>query len=436
MIAYEEQNPYDEFENMPMFDGPDANLDLMQGITNNGFEKPSEIQRKTIVELHNRRNVIGQAQSGRGKTGAFVIGSLSNLDTKKDAVQIIILANTHELATQIKDVVCSIGCKMIKSNQVELCIGRQISPEENIGHIRHGARILVGTPGRIKHLVKHQVNGKPLINPYDVNIVVLDEADCLLMNKFRDVVIDIIDTLDPPDRKPLQLAIFSATFSKESLDISRKLCVPNLAELGDSWREDPNAPVEVLIPVEELTLEGIQQYYYEIETGSAHEGFGQKADFIITLNDIQMIPMCIIYVNTKDAAIKLKNFLNNENLASQCIYGSMPASDRSRIIQSFRKCEIRILVSTDLLARGFDVQQVELVINFDLPYVHDRHTAEINEEKMAEYLHRIGRGGRFGRRGLAINLVASASERSRKEAIETYFDTKIGTLPDDITGLY
>jgi len=365
-----------------------------------------------------------------------VIGSLSRIDVSQNNVQVIILSNTHELATQTFNVISSISQRMFKDTQIELCIGRQVSTEENISNIRKGRSVLVGTPGRIKHLIKHQVNGKNLIDPKGVMMVVLDEADCLLMDKFQDVVIDIIDTIDVPNRtRPIQLAIFSATFSDESLSISRKLCVPEMNNLGDEWRNDPNAPVEVLIPVEDLTLEGIEQYYYEIDC-APRETFDQKAEFIMALNDIQMIPMCIIYVNNKNTADRLKRCLDKSGLSSQCIYGSMTPSQRSHVTTAFRRCETRILISTDLLARGFDVQQVELVINFDLPYVHDRNTAEINKEKMAEYLHRIGRGGRFGRRGLAINIIASATERTRKEAIESYFDTKINILPDDVNGLY
>lgn len=442
MNAYKEDEEY-SFENMSMFDERHGtpNLDLLQGITSYGFEQPSEIQQKTIEAIYEGHNVIGQAQSGCGKTGAFVIGALSLLDTKKDCVQIIILANTHELATQTRGVVCSIGSRLLRSeSQVELCIGRQISIEQNISNIRKGRQILVGTPGRIKHLVYHKVNGRPIIDPKEVKILVLDEADCLLTDKFQDVTIDIIDELDDPKSrqgaKPLQLAIYSATFSPRSLDVSRKLCVPNMDELGDDWTQAPTAPMEILVPVKELTLDAIQQYYYELDC-DPRDVFRQKVDFIMALNElVRMIPMCMIYVNNKGTAEKLKHELEKQDLACQCIYGSMTDHQRQQITASFRSCNSRILISTDLLGRGFDVQQVELVINFDLPYVIDRNTGEVNKEKMAEYLHRIGRGGRFKRRGTAINLISGAAERNRLESIEEYYQTKIEPLPDDISVLY
>lgn len=440
MNAYSEDKEC-SFESMSMFDESigKPNLDLLQGITNYGFEQPSQIQQQTIEHIYSGRNVIGQAQSGCGKTGAFVIGALSKLNPANDNVQIIILANTHELATQIRGVVCSIGSRLLRSEaQVELCIGRQVSIEQNISNIRKGRQILVGTPGRIKHLVYHKINGRSLINPAEVKILVLDEADCLLTDKFQDVTIDIIDELDDPKNRKdnLQLAIFSATFSPRSLNASRSLCVPDMEERGDRWRDAKTAPIEVLVPVEDLTLDAIQQYYYELDC-DPRDSFRQKVDFIMALNDIvQMIPMCMIYVNNKGTAEKLKYELEKQELACECIYGSMTDHQRQHITNAFRRCETRILISTDLLGRGFDVQQVELVINFDLPYVIERNTGEINKEKMAEYLHRIGRGGRFKRRGTAINLIAGAAERGRMESIEEYFSTKIEVLPDDLSEVY
>jgi translation initiation factor 4A len=430
-----EQVNYDEFEKMPQFQGQHPDWNLLQGVASFGFERPSEIQQQTIVPIYQGRNVIGQAQSGRGKTGAFVIGSLSLIDQSVNAVQVIIIANTHELARQTESVINGIGCKILKPSDVELCVGRQVAVEDNIKHIRDGCKVLVGTPGRIKHLVFHSINGEPIIKPSNVKIVILDEADCLLMDKFRDVVVDIIDRLDSNPKFPLQLGIFSATFSDESLDISRSLCVPEMKSLGDEWRNDPRAPFEILIPVEDLTLDGIEQFYYTFDC-APNDTFAQKTDFIILLNSIQMIPMCIIYVNSRQSAIRLKEGLDRENMRCQCIYGSMTPTQRQEITRAFRDCNTRILIATDLLARGFDVQQVELVINFDLPYVQDRNTGEVNKEKMAEYLHRIGRGGRFGRKGMAISLIGNATEKSRKEAIEAHFDTKMQVLPEDIAGLY
>jgi superfamily II DNA/RNA helicase len=437
MNTHCEEEEY-SFESMKMFNeahGP-PNLDLLQGVTNYGWESPSKIQQKTVDHIYQGRNVIGQAHSGSGKTGAFTIGALSLLDPTKNQVQIIVIANTHELAKQSLKVIRAVGNRVLRSDaQVELCIGQSVSPEENIRNIRTGRQILVGTPGRIRDLVCRRIGGKPLIDPHHVKLLILDEADCLLTDKFRDVTIDIVDALDDP-RNGIQLAIFSATFSPESLDVARKLCVPDKDKLGEKWTEEPTTPFEILVPVENLTLKDIQQYYYELDC-DPRNSFRQKVEFILALNDIaHLIPMCMIYVNNKGAAEKLKFELDKQELACECIYGSMTGHQRQHITDAFRRCETRILISTDLLGRGFDVQQVELVINFDLPYVIDRNTGEINKDKMAEYLHRIGRGGRFNRRGTAINIIAGATERNRMEAIEEYYSTQIELLPDDISQLY
>lgn len=424
---------YKEFDEMPQFQGPNANMDLLQGIISFGFERPSEIQQQTIVPLFEGRNVIGQAQSGRGKTGAFVIGTLSLIDPKKKAVQAIIIANTHELARQNESVLRQIGGKMLSKGSIELCIGQQIAVGQNKRAIMNGAQILVGTPGRIKDLLSQTVRGKPLIRPADVKILIMDEADCLLMDKFKYDIADIIERLDSHRPDSLQMGIFSATFQDQSLEISRAMCVPDKRD-NPNWQDSPNAPIEILIPDEELTLDGIEQYYYYIDCRQ-EEIFDFKTEFIITLNEEQVIPMCIIYVNQRPIADRLKNALDQHGLNSQCIYGNMSPTQRCAVVESFRRGETRLLITTDLLARGFDVQQVKLVINFDVPYVLDDEALP-DPKRMAEYLHRIGRSGRFGRKGMAINLVASPSEMMRKEAIEEFYETVISPLPDDVTDLY
>lgn len=438
MDTQHEQTLYDDFETMPPFQGqpgsPHSNMGLLQGIINYGFEKPSEIQQKTIGPIFAKKNVIGQAQSGCGKTGAFIIGTLSIIDPSLDAVQAIVLANTHELADQIYNVCCTLSEKLLQPKKVALCVGRQVSVQDNILSIRHGCQILVGTPGRIKDLVFRQANGRPLIKPSNVRIIVMDEADCLFADKFKEDVVDIVYALDNHRRDALQLGIFSATFTPDSLTVARTLCVPD-HQTNPEWHKDPGAPVEVLIPVEELTLDGIAQYYYDVES-ERDKSFEEKADFICALNDEHVIPMCIVYVNNRKSADRLKYELNSQGMTCECIYGDMNASQRNSIIQSFRRCECRFLISTDLLSRGIDIQQVKLVINFDIPYVTDRDTAEPVPARMAEYLHRIGRSGRFGRKGLAINIIANVSDKSRLEAIEKWYDTKVHVLPDDIKGLY
>jgi superfamily II DNA/RNA helicase len=435
--------PYEDFEDMPIFKGPNANFDLLSGILKHGFEKPSTIQKRIIVPISEGYNVIAQSQSGTGKTGSFVIGSLSRLDPSINHVQIIIMAHTHELAEQTYEVMRSIGSELIDPNKVELCVGKRISVDDNIVHINKGSQVLVGTPGRIRDLVFRVMHKKEtLINPKYVRTVILDEADRLLSKKFYNEIVDIVEKLENPNlRLPgdyLQLCIFSATLpdeEKDALDRARLLCVPDKDDQGDDWRSDPRAPIEILVPVPELSLEGIEQFYYQFDCPNPREVFSSKVELILALHEESVIAQCIIYVNNQDTAIRLQTELNNNELNSQCIYGRMMPKERISIINSFRRCETRILISTDLLARGFDVQQVSMVINFDLPYVTDRNTGGVDQDKMAEYLHRIGRSGRYGRKGLALNLIATPSEHSRLKAIEEHYETVIKVLPDDINVL-
>lgn len=438
---HDDPQAYGEFEDMPIFqdENNERAINLLRGIIAYGFEKPSVIQQKAIVPLALGRNVIGQSQSGTGKTGAFVIGSLMKYDPEDPHVQLIYVAHTRELAQQIIHVIENIGEKLLKKGTtVELCVGQLVCVTENIEHIRNGTcQIIVGTPGRISDLVSRTITDKKsgqkqrLVDPAHVRMIILDEADCLLSQGFYDGIADIVRYLDDPEYRQdyLQIGIFSATISDEILQTARALCMP-----GPQRDDDPRAPVEVLVPVEQLTLEGIEQYYWNLDS-RPNAAFSDKVDFIIAVNGLRVIPQCIIYVNKKDTAEQLCHVLNDRGLDSRYIYGKMSPSDRMATIAAFRKGMTRILVSTDLLSRGLDIQQIAMVINFDLPYVLEKNS-DINKERMAEYLHRIGRSGRFGRKGLAINLISNVSEKYRLEKIEEYYGTEIKQLPDQIGLLY
>jgi superfamily II DNA/RNA helicase len=446
-LTADEQVPikyYKEFEDMPLFQtGSEESIKILQGILEYGFETPSEIQQTAIVPMCEGRSLIAQAQSGTGKTGTFVIGSLNSLDMQSPHVQVIIMAPVHELATQTYHVLLEIGKRLISTDQVELCIGKQVSVEQNIINIHAGrTRVLIGTPGRILHLIKHKIRGEYLIPRRFVKLVVLDEADRLLSDKSSNEVIEIVERLDDTRERSdvLQLGIFSATFNKrETLETARRLCLPeydDLVKSGPDWATNKYAPVQILLRPAQLTLVGIAQYYYEIECDDERKAFADKVAFIDALNAEHMIPVCMIYVNTANTAERLKDELNSRGMACDCIYGNMPPKRRLEVTKSFRKLETKILISTDLLARGFDVQQIVLVINFDLPYVHDRNMGEINPDKVADYLHRIGRSGRFGRKGVSVNLVATRADMDRMKIIEDYYGVKVEPLPDNITELY
>lgn len=433
---------YQTFDDMPMFDCDEPNIDLLQGINSYGFSNPSAIQEIATAPIFEGKNLIAQSQSGTGKTGAFVIGSLSKIDPKLESVQIVAVAPTHELAVQIHHVYQSIGQYLINPKKVELCVGKQVSVEENISHIKNGAQILVGTPGRIAHLCKQQIKQKQLVNPEHVKILVLDEADKLIASDSRMTINDIAEALDNREIRGadnfLQFAIFSATYNKaETIEDAMRLSFPGYDPVANpDYREHPQAPLKILLKPDELTLKGIEQYFYDLECDGGRDVFQNKVNFIEALNQEHMIPVCIIYVNNRNAAEKLKSALNSLNMVCECIYGSLPSKQRMEITDAFRQGEVRILITTDLLARGFDVHQVSLVINFDLPYVYDRHRAENDEQRLADYLHRIGRSGRYGRKGVAINILGTSGDRHRREIIEEFYNTKMAELPEDVSSIY
>lgn len=435
---------FKDFEDMPIFQsGSDKSIKILQGLLEYGFEKPSEIQQTAVAPLCSGRSIIAQAQSGTGKTCTFVIGSLNSIDMLCNHVQVIIVTPVHELATQSYHVLIEIGRRLLKEENVELCIGKQVSVEQNILNIHSGkVRVLIGTPGRILHLLKHKIRDQYLIPRRFVKLIVLDEADRLLSDKSTNEVIEIVERVDDQRERDdiLQLGIFSATFNKlDTLETARRLCLPeydNLIQSGHDWRQHKYAPIEILLKPSELTLDGIAQYYYEIECEDERRAFDDKVAFIDALNAEHVIPVSMIYVNTANTAERLKDALNMRGMTCDCIYGNMLPKRRLEVTRSFRKLETKILISTDLLARGFDVQQIVLVINFDLPYVHDRNMGSVNPDKVADYLHRIGRSGRFGRKGVSINLIATTTDMERMKIIEQYYDKKVEPLPDNISELY
>uniref|UniRef100_A0A6C0J837 Helicase n=1 Tax=viral metagenome TaxID=1070528 RepID=A0A6C0J837_9ZZZZ len=449
---------YEDFEDMPMFTSELDNMEsLLHGIMNYGFQRPSLIQERGIVPLYKGKNLIAQSQSGTGKTGTFVVGSLSRLEPNLKHVQIVVIAPTHELATQTHHVYSEIAKYIFPDEEgkpkgsgvkqaITLCVGKQVSSEDNIRSIKNGTRIIIGTPGRIHHMISHQIRvgrsskSVSLIDPKYCKMLILDEADLLLTSRDADIIYEISSILDNPNSRSdyLQLGIFSATFnSDDTLDEARKLCIPKydaIKQEGGDWTKEKGAPEQILLQPDKLTLEGIVQYYFDLEC--ANDSFNEKAEFIKSLNQEQMIPTCIIYVNSSDTAEHLKETLISGGMACECIYGGLPSVKRLQITDAFRKSVIRILISTDLLARGFDVRQVSLVINFDLPYVYDAKNAQINQQRVADYLHRIGRSGRWGRKGVAINLIATASDHTRKEIIEERYGVKMMELPEDVTNIY
>jgi len=381
MSADKEIEDYvDSFDNMNLKES------LLRGIYSYGFEKPSEIQAKSIVKVASGRDIIAQSQSGTGKTGSFVIGALQRVDESVIGCQAIIIAPTRELAEQISIVASQIGSHT-KIKYV-LCVGgSEINMTRN--ELNTGPCVVIGTPGRIIDMITRSYLTTRLLR-----VLVLDEADEILSLSFKDQMRTIIKSIPAST----QICLYSATMPPEMLDLTTKFM---------------QNPERILVKKEELTLEGIRQFYVDV----IQENW--KLDTFVDLFDVISVSQSIVYVNTKGKAEWLSRELQKRNFTIAVIHSNISQKDRLSIMKDFRSGGARILISTDLLSRGIDVQQVSIVINFDLP------------TKKESYIHRIGRSGRFGRKGVAINFITKNDMRSFNE-ITKHYDTEIVEMPSDI----
>jgi len=379
----------EEYPVFESFDDYDLDENLLRGIYSYGFEKPSAIQQRGIKPILDGRDTIGQAQSGTGKTATFVIGVLQRIDIGLKACQGLILAPTRELANQIQKVAIALGD--YQKVRCHACIGGT-SVRDDIDRLREGQHLVVGTPGRVFDMV-----GKRHLRVDDLITFVLDEADEMLSRGFKDQIYDIFKTL-PPN---VQVCLFSATMAPEILDLTTKF-------MRDA--------VRILVKKDELTLEGIRQFYVAIEKEE------WKLDTLCDLYETLTITQAIIYCNTRRKVEFLSDQLQKRDFTISVMHAELDQKERDLVMREFRSGSSRVLISTDLLARGIDVQQVSLVINFDLP------------SNMENYLHRIGRSGRFGRKGVAINFVTNNDVRSMKD-IEKFYHTQIEEMPMDIADL-
>lgn len=300
-----------------------------------GFCDPSSIQKKAILPLIGGKDVIAQGQSGTGKTCCFAIGCLELIDENCAEPQALILTPTRELALQNRDVVKTMGEHL--GVRVECMIGGN-TVDEDINKLNDGTQVVVGTPGRIYDLLNRRK-----FKTNKLKIFILDEADEMLDRGFKQKVKDIFRFLP---KEGLQIGLFSATLKEDTLKITENFM---------------NNPVMILVKNEELTLEGIRQYFCQIDTEDT------KKEVVNELFRQIDIGLCIIYVNTKQKAEVLAEYLREKEFHVSVIHSDLDMSHRTLIMNNFRQGVTRILISTDLLARGIDVQQCNLVINYELP---------------------------------------------------------------------
>jgi len=375
-------------ESVETFDELNLKSELLRGIYGYGFEKPSAIQQKAILPIIKQRDVIAQAQSGTGKTAAFAICSLQLVDATKDEIQCLVLSPTRELAQQTSIVYQFLGeCLKVK---VTLLIGGT-KVGADLDKLKEGPQVLVGSPGRVLDLIRRKQISLAYLQTF-----ILDEADEMLSKGFIENIKEII-SLIPTTTKIL---LFSATMPKEIVEITTK------------FMKDP---AKILVKNEELTLEGIKQYYVYLKKED-------KLDVLMQIYRGIEIAQAIIYCNSKRSVDFVSEELKKKGHMVSSIHGDLKQFERDQVMRDFRNGATRVLITTDLLARGIDVYQVSLVINYELP--REKET----------YIHRIGRSGRFGRKGNAINFVTPA-EKDELDIIQKYYNTTIEALPTDLSEL-
>ena len=365
----------------------DIKTTLLRGIYSNGFETPSPIQRKAIIPMFDKKDIIAQAQSGTGKTGCFTIGVLQLIDLAKDATQAMIISPTRELSIQTKDVIDAIGNQMV-GLRTHLLIGGTSTNDDIRSLQENPPHVVIGCSGRIYDMIKRKK-----LSTHAMSILVLDEADEMLSTGFKEQVYTIFQHL--PNN--IQVALFSATMPPE-LNVLTKKFMRN--------------PVEIFVKAEQLTLEGIKQYYVALDNDN------QKYD---TLKDIYgsiSISQSIIYCNSIKRVADLYDAMLADGFPVCHIHSGMEKKERTKNYLDFKNGKYRVLISSNVTSRGIDIQQVSTVINFDIP-----HCVHV-------YLHRIGRSGRWGRKGVGINFVVDRDVRFLKD-IEQYYGTQINELTEN-----
>lgn len=359
---------------------------LLRGIFGIGFENPSPIQKKGILPFLTKKDLIAQAQSGTGKTGCFTISTLQLIDDKLDKTQAIILLPTRELASQVFNIFETIAGFM--NVNIKLLIGGTNLKDDLLYLNKKQPHIIIGCPGRILDLMY-----KNYIYSDNINIVVIDEADEMFSYGFKDQIYKLLDKLN----KDIQIALFSATIPDE------------LHKLIDSFMKEPT---KILVKADMLTLEGIAQYYIALENDY------QKYETLKDLYESISISQCIIYCNSIKRIDILYEQMIKDEFPVCCIHSNIPKYQREESFKQFRNGKYRVLISSNVTARGIDIQQVNIVINYDVP------------KCIHSYLHRIGRSGRWGRKGNAINFVTKFDIKNMK-TIEQYYQTEIKELPLD-----
>lgn len=341
------------------FDELELQPQILRGIKAMGFEEATPIQSQAIPVVMSGSDVIGQAQTGTGKTAAFGIPILQTVDPSNKKTQVIILSPTRELAIQVADEIRALAKYMHGVKVLPVYGGQEISKQ--IRSLKGGAQIIIGTPGRVMDHLRRRT-----IRCDHVNKIVLDEADEMLNMGFREDIETILEYIPEPH----QTILFSATMPKPILEITKK------------YQKDA---VTIKVVKKELTVPSIDQFYYDVKRK-------EKIDVLSRLLDYYDPKLSLVFCNTKRKVDELTNELQGRGYFAEGLHGDMKQSQRDRVMNNFRKGKTDILVATDVAARGIDVDDVEAVFNYDIPQ-DDEY-----------YVHRIGRTGRAGRTAGHLHL--------------------------------
>lgn len=363
----------------------ELNIDerILRAIENMGFEETSPIQTQAIPAVCEGIDVVGQAQTGTGKTAAYTIPMLMKINPQIKKPQAIVLCPTRELAVQVAEEIRKLAKYMSDIKVLPVYGGQEIVRQ--IKSLKTGVQIIVGTPGRVMDHMRRKT-----VKFDNINMVILDEADEMLDMGFREDMETIL-TDTPQDR---QTVMFSATMPKAIMDIAR------------NFQKDAKV---IKVVRKELTVSNIEQFYYEVRPKN-------KTEVLCRLIDIYNPRLSVVFCNTKRQVDELISELKGRGYFADGIHGDMKQQQRDRVMDDFRSGKVDILIATDVAARGIDVDDVDMVFNYDIPQ---------DEEY---YVHRIGRTGRAGRSGMALSFI-SGKEVYKLKDIERYCKTKILAKP-------
>jgi translation initiation factor 4A len=370
------------------WDDLEINPLLLRGIYSYGFEVPSVIQQQAIKPLIMGKDIVVQAQSGTGKTATFTIGALANVDVSDNNTQVLVLSPTKELTIQTAKVFTGLG-SMMEGLRVQALYGGSAVEEGSAFSNKKTPHVICGCPGRVFDMMR-----RSRISSKKIKLVILDEADEMLSSGFKEQVYNIFQYFS----SNIQVALVSATLPDSINAIVEKIM---------------RNPIRISVKREMLTLEGIAQYYIAVDDDR------QKYATLKDLYGLISISSSIIYCNSVKRVQDLYEAMKEDDFSVCRIHSGMDKDERAKAFDDFRVGRTRVLISSNVTARGIDIQQVSVVVNFDIP------------KCVNTYLHRIGRSGRWGRKGIGINMITRRDVPKLKE-IEQHYTTQISEMPGNL----